>query len=67
MHWEAPSHGPLVLRISRYSDFLLAVLINTGIFLRGSKLCGGVERTPFLPITSSDAIPLSYRRLVGLS
>ena len=29
-----------VLRISRYSDFLLLVLINTGIFLRGSKLCG---------------------------
>ena len=28
-----------VLRISRYSDFLLAVLTNTGIFLRGSKLC----------------------------
>ena len=27
-----------VLRISRYSDFLLLVLINTGIFLRGSKL-----------------------------
>ena len=29
-----------VLRISRYSDFLLLVLINTGIFLRGLKLCG---------------------------
>ena len=29
-----------VLRISRYSDFLLAVLIYSGIFLRGSKLCG---------------------------
>ena len=29
-----------VLRISRYSDFLWVVLINTGIFLRGSKLCG---------------------------
>ena len=29
-----------VLRISRYSDFLSAVLIDTGIFLRGSKLCG---------------------------
>ena len=29
-----------VVRISRYSDFLSAVLINTGIFLRGSKLCG---------------------------
>ena len=29
-----------VLRISRYSDFLLLVLINTEIFLRGSKLCG---------------------------
>ena len=27
-----------VLRISRYSDFLLAVFIKTGIFLRGSKL-----------------------------
>ena len=26
--------------ISRYSDFLLLVLINTGIFLHGSKLCG---------------------------
>ena len=26
-----------VLRISRYSDFLSAVLINTGIFLRGLK------------------------------
>ena len=25
---------------TRYSDFLSAVLINTGIFLRGSKLCG---------------------------
>ena len=30
-----------VLRISRYSDFLSAVLINTGIFLRGSKLREG--------------------------
>ena len=29
-----------VLRISRYSDFLLLVLTNTAIFLRGSKLCG---------------------------
>ena len=29
-----------VLRISRYWDFLSAVLINTGIFLRGSKLWG---------------------------
>ena len=29
-----------VLRISRYLDFLSAVLINTGIFLRGLKLCG---------------------------
>ena len=29
-----------VLRISRYSDFLSAVLTNAGIFLRGSKLCG---------------------------
>ena len=29
-----------VLRILRYSDFLSAVLINTGIFLRGSKVCG---------------------------
>ena len=26
--------------ISRYSDFLSAVLINTGIFLRGLKQCG---------------------------
>ena len=33
-------HCAYVLRISRYSDFLLLVLINTGIFLRGSKLCG---------------------------
>ena len=29
-----------VLRISRYSDFLLAVLTSTGIFLHGSKLHG---------------------------
>ena len=29
-----------VLRISRYSDFQWVVLINTGIFLRASKLCG---------------------------
>ena len=29
-----------VLRNVRYSDFLSAVLINTGIFLRGSKLWG---------------------------
>ena len=29
-----------VLRISRYSDFLSALLINTGIFLRGLKLRG---------------------------
>ena len=28
------------LRISRYSDFLSVVLINTGIFLRGLKLFG---------------------------
>ena len=27
-----------VLRISRYSDFLLVMLTNTGIFLRGLKL-----------------------------
>ena len=33
-------HCAYVLRISRYSDFLPAVLINTGIVLRGSKLCG---------------------------
>ena len=29
-----------VLCISRYSDLLLLVLINTGLFFRGSKLCG---------------------------
>ena len=29
-----------VLCISRYSDFLWAVPNNTGIFLRGLKLCG---------------------------
>ena len=29
-----------VLRISRYSDFLLSMLTNTGIFLRGFKLSG---------------------------
>ena len=29
-----------VLRISRYSDFLLPMLTNTGIFLRGLKLSG---------------------------
>ena len=29
-----------VLRISRYSDFLLLTLTYTGIFLRGLKLCG---------------------------
>ena len=29
-----------VLRISRHSDFLWVVLINTGIFMRGSKPCG---------------------------
>ena len=29
-----------VLRISRYSDFLSVMLINTGIFLRGLKLSG---------------------------
>ena len=29
-----------VLRISRYSDFLLVVLTNVGIFLRGLKLAG---------------------------
>ena len=28
-----------VLCISRYSDFLWMVLINTGIYLRGSKQC----------------------------
>ena len=28
------------LRISRYSDFLWVVHINTGILLHGSKLCG---------------------------
>ena len=33
-------YGAYVLRISRYSDFLSVLLINTGIFLRGSKLCG---------------------------
>ena len=31
---------PYVLRISRNSNFLWVVLINTGILLRGSKLCG---------------------------
>ena len=29
-----------VLRISRYSGFLLVVLTNRGIFLRSLKLCG---------------------------
>ena len=29
-----------VLCISRYSDFLLSMLTNTGIFLRGLKLSG---------------------------
>ena len=29
-----------VLRISRYSGFLWVVPTNTGIFLRGLKLCG---------------------------
>ena len=29
-----------VLRISRYSGFLWVVPANTGIFLRGLKLCG---------------------------
>ena len=29
-----------VLRISRYSDFLSAMLTDTGIFLRGLKLSG---------------------------
>ena len=29
-----------VLRIRRYSDFLRVVPTNTGIFLRGLKLCG---------------------------
>ena len=29
-----------VLRISRYSSFLLVMLTNTGIFLRGLKLSG---------------------------
>ena len=28
-----------VLRISRYWDFLSVMLTNTGIFLRGLKLC----------------------------
>ena len=28
-----------VLRISRYSDFLLVMLTNAGIFLGGLKLC----------------------------
>ena len=28
-----------ILCISRYSDFLLVMLINAGIFLRGLKLC----------------------------
>ena len=32
-----------VMRISRYSDFLPAVLINTWIFLRGSKLFGEIK------------------------
>ena len=29
-----------VLRISRYSDFLSPMLINTGMFLRGLKISG---------------------------
>ena len=29
-----------ILHISRYSDFLLPMLTNTGIFLRGLKLSG---------------------------
>ena len=29
-----------VLRISRYSGFLLVVLTNTGMFLRSFELCG---------------------------
>ena len=29
-----------VLRVSRYPGFLWVVPINTGIFLRGLKLCG---------------------------
>ena len=33
-------YGAYVLRISRYSDVLWAVLINTGIFLRDLKLWG---------------------------
>ena len=33
-------HCANVLRISRFSDFLWVVLIKTGIFLRGLKLCG---------------------------
>ena len=30
----------IVLRISRYSDFLSPMLTNTGIFFRGLKLSG---------------------------
>ena len=36
-----------VLRILRYSDFLWVVPTNTGVFLRGLKLCGE-SRTFFL-------------------
>ena len=32
-----------VLRISRYWSFLLGVLTNTGIFLRGLKPCGEIR------------------------
>ena len=36
-----------VMHISRHSGFLWVVLINTGIFLRGSKLCSLRTQTYF--------------------
>ena len=48
-------YSTYVLRISRYSEFLLLVLINTGIFLHGLKLCGK-SRTEQLILVSKKKI-----------
>ena len=44
-----------VLRISRYSGFLWVVPTNTGIFLRGLKLCGE-SRTQQMLLASPQKI-----------
>ena len=48
-----------VLRISRYSGFLLVVLTNTGIFLRSLKLCRE-SRTKQVLLVSKKKIGSSH-------